>query len=97
MTRPLLDLATLRQERLERLRVILKQADVAGALFLDPINIRYATDTTNMQVWCLHNPTRYVFVATEGPVILFEFATCEHLAVGIETIDEDAWIELAAD
>ena len=88
MTRPLLDLATLRQERLERLRVILRQADVAGALFLDPINIRYATDTTNMQVWCLHNPTRYVFVATEGPVILFEFATCEHLAVGIETIDE---------
>ena len=60
------DVTALRHERLARLRAILKQADVAAGLFFDPINIRYATGVSNMQVWCLHNPTRYAFVATEG-------------------------------
>ena len=41
-----------------------------------------------MQVWCLHNPTRYAFVATDGPVIHFEFENCAHLADGRELIDE---------
>ena len=82
------DVTALRHERLARLRAILKQADVAAGLFFDPINIRYATGVSNMQVWCLHNPTRYAFVATEGRVIQFEFASCEYLADGIDTIDE---------
>ena len=82
------DVAALRRERLARLRDVLRDADVAAALFFDPINIRYATDVTNMQIWCLHNPARYAFVAAEGPVIQFEFASCAHLAAGIETIDE---------
>lgn len=83
-----LDLALLRSERLARLRDALRRSDVAAAVFLDPINIRYATGVSNMQVWCLHNPARYAFVATEGPVIQFEFASCEHLARGIDIIDE---------
>jgi len=41
-------------------------------VFFDPINIRYTTDTSNMQVWALHNPVRYAFVPFEGPVVLFE-------------------------
>lgn len=82
------DVNALRRERLARLRTVLKEADVAAALFLDPINIRYATDVSNMQVWCLHNPTRYSFVATDGPIVHFEFVSCEHLATGIDTIDE---------
>ncbi len=95
-----LDIPALRRERLDRLRRVLRDADVAGAVFLDPINIRYATDVSNMQVWCLHNPTRYAFVASEGPVVLFEFASCEHLAEGIETVDEvrpaTSWVHLMA-
>ncbi len=83
-----LDLPLLRRERLARLRQALRDADVAGGLFLDPINIRYATDVSNMQVWCLHNPTRYAFVATEGRVTLFEFASCEHLGRNAETVDD---------
>ena len=82
------DKSRLRRERLGRLRGILQQADVAAALFLDPINIRYLTDVSNMQVWCLHNPARYSFIATDGPVIQFEFPSCSHLAEGLETIDE---------
>ena len=72
----------------ERLRDALRKLDVAGALLADPMNIRYATGTRNMSVWTLHAPGRYVFVATEGPLVLFEFATTRHLAHGFETVDE---------
>ena len=82
------DPVALRRERLQRLQAVLKEADVAAGLFFDPINIRYATGVSNMQVWCLHNPTRYAFVATDGAVIQFEFASCEHLADGIDMITE---------
>lgn len=82
------DVAALRRERLMRLREVLRNADVAAAVFFDPINIRYATDLTNMQVWHLHNPTRYAFVAADGPVIQFEFPSCAHLVAGIASIDE---------
>ena len=95
-----IDARALRKERLARLRRVLQQEDVAAAVFLDPINIRYATDVSNMQVWCLHNPTRYAFVAASGPVIQFEFANCDHLAEDIETIDEvrpaTSWTNLMA-
>jgi len=41
-----------------------------------------------MQVFHLRNPARYLFVAAEGPVVLFEFPGCHHLAAGLGTIDE---------
>lgn len=83
-----IDLARLRLERLKRLRTILVASDCAGAVFFDPINIRYATDVSNMQVWSLHNPARYAFIASEGPVILFEFPSCAHLGAEMPLIDE---------
>ncbi len=58
------DRPKLRAYRLARLRQQLRARDYAGLLLLDPINIRYATDVANMQVWVLHNKTRYVFIAT---------------------------------
>jgi len=85
---PPVDVPQLRRERLARLRAVMAEADVAAAVFYDPINIRYATDVTNMQVWCLHNPTRYAFVAAQGPVVMFDFHTCEILSEGVETVDE---------
>ena len=95
-----IDLDRLRGERLRRLRATLVEFDCAGAVLLDPVNIRYATDVSNMQVWGLHNPARYVFVASDGPVILFEFPSCAHLGEGIELIDEvraaQSWIYLMA-
>ena len=36
----------------------------------------------------LHNATRYCYVPTEGPITLFDFHNCEHLADGLETIAE---------
>jgi Xaa-Pro dipeptidase len=82
------DLQALRAYRLARLRAQLAARDYAGIVVGDPINIRYATDGANMQVWCLHNPARYAFVATEGPVILFDFHGCAHLAGPLELVDE---------
>ena len=97
---PAVDLAALRRYRLGRLRAELKARDYAGALLYDPINVRYACDSRNMAVWCLHNAVRYVFVATEGPVVLFDFHNCEHLSTGNEVIDEvrpaTGWFYFAA-
>ena len=46
-----------------------------GAVFLtDPLNIRYATDTTNMQLWNAHNPFRACMVCADGYMLLWEYA-----------------------
>ena len=78
----------MRAYRLERIRSELRRRDFAGVLLYDPVNIRYATDSTNMQLWVAHNPTRHCFVATEGPVILFDYFSCEHLSDHSGMVDE---------
>jgi Xaa-Pro dipeptidase len=78
----------MRAFRLARLREQLAARDYAGILVTDPINTRYATDSTNMQVWCLHNPVRYAFVATDGPVIVFDFHGSAHLSAHLDLVDE---------
>ena len=77
---PAPDLPAMRKYRLDRIRAELKRRDYAGILLYDPVNIRYATDSTNMQLWVAHNPTRHCFVAAEGPVVLFDYFSCEHLS-----------------
>lgn len=44
-----------RRYRLSRLREQLVRHDCAAILLYDPINIRYALDVPNMQLWTLHN------------------------------------------
>ena len=82
------DVAALRRYRLGRVRDALHARDLPAILLYDPQNIRYATDATNMQVWTLHNLSRYALVPADGPVVLFEFHGCDHLARGLETVDE---------
>jgi Xaa-Pro aminopeptidase len=67
------DMVALRAYRLERTREQLRKRDYAGCVLFDPINIRYATGSRNMSVWTLHNPARYCFIATDGPIVLFDF------------------------
>ena len=74
--------------RLDRLRAELRRRDYAGAVLSDPMNLRYATGTRNMAVWTAHAPGRYAFVATEGPVILFEFTSSRHVSEGSPVVDE---------
>ena len=82
------DLAVIRAWRLGRLRAELARRDLAGALLCDPLNLRYATDVANMQVWCLHNQVRSAFVATDGPVVLWDYAQATHLAAPFPLVDE---------
>lgn len=94
------DLGTMRRYRLDRVRRQLRASGCNAVLLFDPVNIRYATDCPNMQVWTLHNPARYVMVIDEGPMILWEFHGAEHLGRALPLIDEvrpsTAWFTFAA-
>lgn len=78
----------LRSDRLARLRSVLRDNDCSAALLTDPINVRYATDSTNMSLSTMHNAVRYAFVATSGPVILFDFHGGEHLSAHLPLVEE---------
>ncbi len=82
------DMDAARRYRLTRIRAELQKRDLAGIVVYDPLNVRYATDSSGMQVWCTHNAVRYAFVATEGPVILWDFHNCEHLSWHLDLVDE---------
>ncbi len=84
----LIDTKSLNIARLARVREQLIKADYDAALLSDPLNIRYATGTRNMQIWTMHAPGRYVFIPVDGPVVLFEFETSMHLSEGFDTLDE---------
>ncbi|MEM7287640.1 MAG: Xaa-Pro peptidase family protein [Actinomycetota bacterium] len=83
-----IDQVALRTSRKDRLRAQMAARDIAAVILFDPVNIRYATGTRNMQVFTSRNPARYVWLPVEGDTILFEFTGAEHLGVGIETVDE---------
>ena len=82
------DMPALREYRLSRLQDQIRQHDCAGLLLFDPLNIRYATDTTNMQLWIAHNMARACFVPPEGKVILWDFHNCEHLSAHLPLVGE---------
>ena len=77
-----------RRYRLGRIREQLVAHDCAAALLYDPVNIRYALDAPNMQVWTLHNAYRYALIFAAGPVILFEFHRAGHLSKDLSLITE---------
>ncbi|MEL6766316.1 MAG: dimethylsulfonioproprionate lyase DddP [Pseudomonadota bacterium] len=67
------DLPAMRAFRLQQLVDGLAARDYGGVLLFDPLNIRYATDTTNMQIWNMHNPFRAVLVLADGHMVLWEY------------------------
>src|SRR6266480_7947071 len=54
--------------------------DCGAILLYDPINIRYTTDISNMQVWMLHHASHYVVLGADGFAVAFEYGGSEHLA-----------------
>ena len=88
-TEPLsVDVKELRAGRLARLRAMMGEKDYAALLLFDPFNQRYATGSRNMFQYFLRNSTRYFFVPTEGPVILFEYPQSAHVSMSLETVQE---------
>ena len=82
------NMSAVRQHRLARVRNELRRRDIAAAVLADPLNIRHAADSTNMQLWTAHNAARYCFVAADGPLIVFDYHQCEHLSAHNPLIDE---------
>jgi len=97
---PAATLEAARAYRLARLRRQLLLHDCGAALLYDPVNIRYALDAPNMQVWTLHNAYRYALVFADGPAVLFEFKGAEHLSHGLAGVTEvrpsTSWIYMGA-
>ena len=83
-----IDFAKLRSYRLDRVKKELEKQNIEACILFDPVNVRYALDTTNMSVYNLHNLTRYCFIPVNGPVILYEFFGCENNAKHLNLIDE---------
>jgi Xaa-Pro aminopeptidase len=83
-----IDMEQVRRYRLERVRSQMIEYGIDAVVLSDPVNIRYASGTRNMQVFSSRNqPARYLLV-TPQRTILHEFTGCMHLANGFETIDE---------
>lgn len=62
--------------------------DVPALFTADPINIAYATGARNMTVYSMMGAVRFLLVVADGPTVLWEFGGSEHLAAGLDTIDE---------
>ncbi|MEM7406719.1 MAG: Xaa-Pro peptidase family protein [Pseudomonadota bacterium] len=83
-----IDEAAIFRHRRQRLLDLQMAADVAASVSFDPVNIRYATNTRNMQVWTMHNFCRYAFLATSGECVMFEVGSAQHLAAHNPLVDE---------
>jgi Xaa-Pro dipeptidase len=66
--------------RVEQIQKRLVEADCEAIVLFDPVNIRYATGTRNMQVWTMHNICRYAVVFASAEPVLFELNSSAHLA-----------------
>ncbi|MDA0908266.1 MAG: Xaa-Pro peptidase family protein [Proteobacteria bacterium] len=71
LTPPNLD--AMRLYRLNRIIAGLAARDLDAVLLFDPLNIRYASDTTNMQIWNTHNPFRACLVTADGYMVVYDY------------------------
>ncbi len=82
------NLERMRKTRIDRVVQQLRQRDYAGVLCFDPLNIRYATDSSNMQIWTMHNPSRATFISADGYVVLWDFHRCSYMSAHLPLINE---------
>jgi len=83
---PIVDADTQRRiqtYRVDQIRKRLLETDCAAIVLFDPVHIRYATGTRNMQVWTMHNICRYAVLFASGETVLFEAPRAAHLARGL--------------
>lgn len=67
------NLKRMREHRWKRLTKHIVDRDLGGLLMFDPLNIRYATDSTNMQLWNTHNPFRAVLLCPDGYMVIWDY------------------------
>ncbi len=74
------NLKAMREFRWRRLTNAVVERGYAGVLMFDPLNIRYATDSTNMQLWNTHNPFRAVLVCADGYMVIWDYKNSPFLS-----------------
>ena len=74
------NLANMREYRWKRLTQHIVDRGYAGLLMFDPLNIRYATDSTNMQLWNTHNPFRAVLLCADGYMVIWDYKNSPFLS-----------------
>ncbi|GGX48249.1 peptidase M24 [Tateyamaria omphalii] len=74
------NLANMREYRWRRLTQHIVDRGYAGLLMFDPLNIRYATDSTNMQLWNTHNPFRAVLLCADGHMVIWDYKNAPFLS-----------------
>ncbi|MEZ5886487.1 MAG: dimethylsulfonioproprionate lyase DddP [Paracoccaceae bacterium] len=67
------NLERMREHRWRRLTKAVVERDWGGLLMFDPLNIRYATDSTNMQLWNTHNPFRALLLCADGYMVIWDY------------------------
>ena len=76
-----------RRHRLARLRAEVAKHDCPAILLYDPVNIFYALDVSNMNVWMLHNSSHYALVFVDGPTYDFAYNGSVHIAESAPLVD----------
>ena len=74
------NLSAMREHRWKRLTQHIVDRGYAGLLMFDPLNIRYATDSTNMQLWNTHNPFRAVLLCADGYMVIWDYKNSPFLS-----------------
>lgn len=74
------DIQQMRRFRWERLTQHIVDRGYGGLLMFDPLNIRYATDSTNMQLWNTHNPFRAVLLCADGYMVIWDYKNSPFLS-----------------
>ena len=82
------DMPALRDYRLSRLVEEMRARDYGALLLFDPLNIRYATDTSNMQIWVMHNFCRAVLVTADGHLTLWDYKPAKHLSAYLPLVHD---------
>jgi len=74
------NLVAMREYRWKRLTQHIVDREYGGLLVFDPLNIRYATDSTNMQLWNTHNPFRAVLICADGYMVMWDYKNSPFLS-----------------
>ena len=74
------NLSKMREFRWKRLTQHIVDRGYAWLLMFDPLNIRYATDSTNMQLWNTHNPFRSVLLCADGYMVMWDYKNSPFLS-----------------
>ncbi len=74
------NLERMREFRWKRLTQAIVDRGYGGLLMFDPLNIRYATDSTNMQLWNTHNPFRALLLCADGYMVIWDYKNSPFLS-----------------